>query len=138
MGFELYLDVYKDGEHCGISYQRALDAFEGFATILEPALWQVKYDETSSCDIYVSLAEDDASEVSSFMVERPCADRRLWESLFAIMRLGNVVLYYPGCSAPLVASEDVIPHLPHDMIDSLGQPLCIRSGEEIAIRIKSD
>ena len=56
---------------------------------------------------------------------------RLWDALYEVMKLGKVVLYFPGDAPPLIADESVARHLPADMVKALGQPRRVRSGAEI-------
>jgi hypothetical protein len=86
----------------------------------------------------VSRFQDNDKLIDGFTVNRPCRDRRLWRALFQVMRMGPVVLYYPGGRSPLVALESATQMLPPDMVDALGQPRVVRSGEEIAETIERD
>jgi hypothetical protein len=52
------------------------------------------------------------------------------------MRLGHVVLYFPGDAPPLAASKETGAHLPGDMKEALGEPRCVQSGQEIVEIIK--
>jgi hypothetical protein len=135
MSFEVYVDCFLRGESAAISRQRMLDAFGSFVTVLEPHIWSVQYDEINQCYIYMGEGQD---EVDGAMISRPCGDLRLWDSLFAIMQLGNVVLYYPGCRTVMVASEEVVEHLPAEMLESLGGAVTVHSGSEILRRIQAD
>lgn len=138
MSFEVFLGCYCHGELSGISRQQMKDLFGNWITREEPDLWRVEYDSSNRSTIYLTPCESDPSAIGHATVSRPAADPRLWDSLFQIMKLGNVVLYYPGCRALLVAEPTVASHLPADMIESLGTPVCVHSGAEIVARIRSD
>jgi hypothetical protein len=47
------------------------------------------------------------------------------------MKLGPVVLYFPGSTAPLVAQDAVRNELPVDMFEALGAARVVYSGTEI-------
>jgi hypothetical protein len=134
MSFEIYIQCFKDGEEsAGLSRKKIRAAFGPFVTETEPGFWQLKYDPSNSCEVLLAAK---GQMVTGFTVLRPCEDARLWESLIEILKLGNVVLYFPGEGCPLVADESVIPHLPADMVETLGRPKCIKHGAEIQQAIK--
>ncbi len=136
-GFEVFVQSFKAGEPAGLPRRAVRDAFGAYATESEPNFWRLRYDEVNHCDIYVSAHAGDETLVDGFMVSRPCGDGRLEDALAAILAFGNVVLYFPGCQAPLVARSSVIPHLPPDMVEALGQPVCVTNGNEICHHIES-
>ena len=47
------------------------------------------------------------------------------------MDLGNVVLYFPGDSPPLVRGESVAQHLPSEMVEAVGDPVRVSNAAEI-------
>ena len=98
----------------------------------EENFWQLRYDKVNWCDLYLGALEQDASKIESMMVSRPCVDGRLWDGLAAILKLGNVVLHFPGGAAPLFARVEVVEHLPPEMVKALGQPVCVATGKEIS------
>lgn len=53
----------------------------------------------------------------------------------AVMRLGPVVLYF-GDAPPLAANEITAEHMPEDMIEAMGRPRIVHSGQEILEVIK--
>jgi len=73
----------------------------------------------------------------SHLVHRPCGDHRLWDSLASILALGDVVLFFPGAQALLVAHSGVAQHLPPDMFEAFGQPVVVTSGNEILHAIQA-
>src|SRR6476469_9528051 len=112
MSFDVYLQSFHRGEFAGIPRQRLRDVFGAHLTETEPDYWQVRYDDANSCDLDLTAHDTDASMVRGFTVHRPCADRRLWDALASILALGDLVLYFPGGRAPLVAHSTVTQHLP--------------------------
>lgn len=131
MSLEVYLQSFHRGESAGIPRQQVRDAFGSHLAETESDYWQLRYDDANSCDLELTAHDADASLLLGLTVHRPCADKRLWEALAAILGLGDVVLYFPGGRAPLVANDTVIQHLPPEMIESLGQPIIVTSGREI-------
>jgi hypothetical protein len=131
MSFEVFVQCFDRGEPAGLPWASIRRLFPVVDAESEPDNWSVRYDALNRCSICVSPLESDTALVESLCVFRPCGDLRLWEALLAVMRLGAVVLYFPGNAPPLIASGDVAQHLPDDMIESLGQPKVVQSGQEI-------
>ena len=133
----MYMQVLDEGESAGIPHDSVRDAF-GAAFVAEsgPERWKVFYDAQNSCDVYLSL-DAGAGMVQGLSINRPCADLRLWDALASVLALGNVVLYFPGCKAPLIANFNARQHLPLDMIEALGEPIIAASGAEILREIQA-
>ena len=96
----------------------------------EPYRWSVRYDSKNTCETYVTAHPSHNESLTFLLVDRPCGDVRLWESLFAILKMGKVAVYFPG-GPPLVASEAVGASLPSEEVESMGQPRCVRSASDI-------
>jgi hypothetical protein len=109
----------------------------GFAVADTPDNWILHYDERNSCRLSMSPLTSNCELIHAICIERPCQDRRLWDSLLGVMQLGNVVLYWPGTDGPLIASEVVGRHLPADLVHSLGQPVRVQDGDGIRGRIEA-
>jgi hypothetical protein len=137
MSFDVYLQSFHRGDFAGVPRQRVRDAFGTHLTEAEPDYWQLRYDEANTCDIDLTPHDTDQSMVLGFTIHRPCADKRLWNALASILTLGDVVLYFPGGRAPLVASSRVTEHLPPDMVEALGQPVVVTTGREIQHAIET-
>jgi hypothetical protein len=136
VSFEVFLQCFEKGEPAGVPRDAIRPLFPVVEAESEPDYWCVRYDELNSCRISVTSLSSDTALVESLCVFRPCADMRLWDALTEVMRLGPVVLYFPGDAPPLVASEAASEQLPPEMIESLGRPRVVRSGQEIAEAIK--
>ena len=85
----------------------------------------------------VTSAGGDTALVESLCIHRPCGDTRIFDAVLSLLRMGSVVLVFPGDAPPLVASESVLPDLPSGMADSMRPPRCVRSAEEILQIIRS-
>jgi hypothetical protein len=130
MSFEVYLQCFGEGERLGISRAAVRSLFPVIEKESEPDYWRVRYDSKNSCDIGITAMALDKEMLKSFYVDRPCRDLRLWEGLFSVLRMGSVVMFWPG-GPPVVADDAVAGDLPKDMIDSMGQPKLARSVEEL-------
>jgi hypothetical protein len=136
MSFDVYVQVFDKGKPAGVPRGSVRDAFGTAVSESEPGRWGVFYDAQNSCDIYLSV-DAGTGMLRGLSVNRPCGDLRLWDALLSILKLGYVVLYFPGCKAPLVANFNVRQHLPHDLIEALGEPVVIGSGAEILREIQA-
>jgi hypothetical protein len=131
MSFELFLQCFDRGEPAGIPRVAIRSCFPIREADSELNRWSVRYDDTNSCEVYVDALSSDPDLVAGLMISRPCGDVRLWNALLAIMRLGRVTLYFPGGDEPLIASPETVPHLPPSMVEALGEPRVVTSGQEI-------
>ena len=98
----------------------------------EPGRWVVEYDATNQSDIYL---REDNEILMDFMVSRPCGDVRLWAALLAVLRMGQVAIFWPG-SPPLIASGRSAAGLSEGILENLGQPVFINCAEEFLEMLK--
>lgn len=135
MSFDLLFGCFTDGNPSRIPRAAVREAFGPCLREESNTSWVVDYGPAGASDIFVNPGP---GEITSISVVDPITDPRLWESLFRILQLGNVVLYYPDCSAPMIADDSVAQHLPRAMIESFGDPIRVESGDEILERIESE
>jgi hypothetical protein len=134
MGFEVYLQCFA-GESSGISRDSVRALFPIVEESSEPDHWSVRYDGVNSCRIHVTPAKSNNELITALGVSRPCGDVRFWESMLAILRMGSVILYWPG-GGPLVASQLVADELPQEITEMLGQAQCVHSARDIMDAIR--
>jgi hypothetical protein len=97
--------------------------------------WSVFYDRANSCNINLTPSKSDSELITSLAVNRPCGDVRFWESILAILRMGPVMLYWPG-GGPLVAGA-ALAEFPPEIAESLGQPTAVDSAQQIMDAIRA-
>ena len=97
----------------------------------EPDYWRVRYDPANTCMINVTSVKGDSTRIESLCIYRPCGNIRLFESILAILRMGSVILVFPGDAPPLMASALVAADVPTDLVESMGQPKCVHFAQEI-------
>ena len=131
MSFEAFIFCFKEGEPAGFPTERIRAAFGPFASDGPDNGWRLYYDERNYSDVTLMRHPTDERLILGFTVERPCGDSRLWDALASILALNNLVLIFPAGLPPLIASDNVVQHLPAEMIESMGQPRYVRSGAEI-------
>ena len=130
MSFELYLQCFGETERLGLSRDSIRALFPVDEASSEPDYWRLRYDSQNSCDIGVHSLPTDVTKLADFYVERPCRDIRLWDSLFTVLNMGSVVLFFP--EGPLIISKGISgTGIPQEMVDSLGPPVQVNSGEEL-------
>jgi hypothetical protein len=130
MSFDLYLNCFGETEKTGLTREAVRSLFPIEEGSSEPDFWRVRYGNADSCEISVTPLANDRSRLNFFHVNRPCGDSRLWESLYQILRMGSVVLFFPG--GPLILAQgNSASGLPPDMTESIGEPVYVDSGEAI-------
>ena len=131
MSFEVFLLCFGESEPAGIPRDAVRSLFPVIAEESKPDCWRVRYDDKNSCDIYPTVDKSNEKMLKSLMVHRPCGDLRLWDALLSVLRMGSVVMLWPG-GPPVVADEIVASSLPRDVTDSkIGPPRSVCSGDEI-------
>jgi hypothetical protein len=133
MSFDIYLQCVA-GDPVGIP-RTAVRALFPVDEKSAPDYWSVFYDRANSCNINLTPSKSDNELITSLAVNRPCGDVRFWESVLAILKMGPVMLYWPG-GGPLVGGN-LTAEFPAEIAESLGQPRSVDSAEEImdAIRV---
>jgi hypothetical protein len=129
MSFQIYLPCFGETENLGLSSAiRALLLVEEADS--ERDDWRLRYDGLNSRDIGVHPLLTDAGKLASLYVDRPCRGLRQRDSLFAILNMGGVALFFPG--GPLILAQGrSSAGLSEDMVESLGAPVQVDSGEAI-------
>ena len=129
MGFEVYVQCFGESVGSGISRAAVRRLFPVIEQESEPDYWRIHYDQTNSCTIAVTPIPSDKERLKSLFVERPCGDLRLWDALLSVLRMGRVVIFWPG-SPPIVSDAVLASELPKDMTNALGRVRIVTSGED--------
>jgi hypothetical protein len=96
MGFEVFVRCLDDDYSLAMPRAAVRALFPIVEEESEPDRWSVRYDSKNSCDISVTTHPSNDGRLTFLTVDRPCGDVRLWESLFAILKMGKVAIYFPG------------------------------------------
>jgi hypothetical protein len=91
--------------------------------------WSIHYDARNSCTIF--LEPFDAAHIHQLTIRSPCRDLRFWNSIKAVLGLGNVILHSPDGTRPLLLAKATSRHIPGRMLQALGKPLVVRTGKDI-------
>jgi hypothetical protein len=136
MGFEVFLQCFGASEQSGISRAAVRSLFPIVEAESKPDYWRVRYDDKNSCHISVKPLPSDTQVLKSLYVERPCGDLRLWAGLLAVLRMGSVVIFWPG-GPPVVADHELAAGLPQDLADAMGPAKSVSSVEQL-LRLVQD
>ncbi|MGC8642879.1 MAG: hypothetical protein ACP5XB_23725 [Isosphaeraceae bacterium] len=135
MGFDVYLVAFADKQPSGIPKSAILEIFG------DAVLWENDVDRTwqsprgFDCPVSLGDFKGDQTLVSCVSISKPLRDEALWDSLYRIMQLGNVALFFPGDNCPLIADESVASQLPE--FDCPWRPIVVGSGNEIVEQIRA-
>jgi|SRR5208282_623029 len=135
MSFDIFFQCIA-GEAPGIPRAAVCALFPMVEGSSESDDWSVRYDDKNSCRIRVTPSKSNPELITSLCVNRPCGDLRFWESALAILRMGPVILYWPG-GGPVVGAESLAAEFPQEIAESLGQPRCVSSAQEIMDAIRA-
>jgi hypothetical protein len=92
----------------------------------DDSCWVLRFRDGGVSELNVDAGPD----IDGFMVSRPPNSPELWRGIIEILKRTTSVLYWPGTPC-VVADASVIPHLPPDMIESLGEPVVTTDRDEI-------
>lgn len=134
MGFEVYVQWFGGSAESRIPVAAVRALFPIVEAESEPTLWRVRYDASNSCEIGITALESDVDKLESLYVDRPCVHPGLWHALSSLLRMGRVVIFWPG-GPPVVADAATGATLPREMLGSLGPPRTIQSGEELRLLV---
>ena len=133
MSFDVFVQCYGETEKLGLPRERVRALFPIVEEESGPDCWVVRYDDLNSSDIYVDA---ESEQFKGFMVNRPAGDIRFWQAQLTILRMGSVVMFWPG-SRPLLAQKSDAEELPEDIVESLGEPVFVERAEEFLELLKA-
>ena len=128
MSTEYYIQGYTDEQPDGIAVADVLAAFGKREGDHDNGFYRLRYDENAHCDASLTVRD---GLVTAICVHRPCHHQGLYRAIFEVLSKGPYVLFMPGGKAPLVARAEVAAHLPDDMVDALGAPVCVTDADRI-------
>jgi len=137
MSFEVHILAFNDGGPAWLPIQRIRDAFAPHVAEGPPYTWRLCYDGPNVNGVTVMRHPIDPSLLQGFSVDRPGADPRMWDTLASILASGPFALVFASGHPPLIGNSEVIRHLPPDLIQSMGQPRLVRSGQDILLEIRT-
>jgi hypothetical protein len=134
MSVEAFLWAFQEGDVTSLPLDKILATFADFTVGWQPADGVLRVcfgDEVNCCEIYCGSGSEASNSTKGLIIFRPVEHHDLWRSVLAIMRLGNVVLFFSDDTTPLFAIQDAPRHLPADLLESLGQPRFVECPDDI-------
>lgn len=132
------MNCFDQGHAAGMPEEAVRSAFSHFAADSESDHWRLRYDKANSCIIDVTRLDGTAGLISGLTLHRPCADPRLWDSIYRVMIAGQWVLFFPSEKPPIiVANSNHVKHMPVGMAESLGPVQVARSGQDVFMLVQS-
>ena len=132
MSFDIYISALSGGKITTIKRSIVTDAFAELIGIVDRVGWQLILPDWGLCSGHFYI--DDSLDVDSFSINRPPLVPVFAAALYTVMRQTPTVLMWPGIGPDprcCVADPAVIKEMPPDMIEALGMPTVVHSGEEI-------
>ena len=127
MSFSIYVNAFENEEWFHFPTAHLRSRFAPYLIRDDDGLWAISFDQgASKSDMYVN----DGIMTAGFAVNRPPADIEFWSIIAGILSDLPCVLYWPGGGA-VVGSLKTLPHLPKDMVESLGLPFVSTDAEQI-------
>ena len=132
MSIEVYVQFFDSGEPSHVATADVLAAI-GRPVVLDQSGWgTLSVGGVEWCGLTGVHGEN----TSNVCFHRPLIEPRLWVCIWQVLRLAHAVFYAPNDRRPLVASADTVAHLPVSLVESLGAPIVVRSGAEIAATMR--
>jgi len=131
MSFDVNLMRFKNGEPGVFPAKIVREIFGPFVDSRDGDTWFLEFPDGGGGEM---TAEDDyAQETNGISISSPCGSQ-IYDALYRVLQqVGGVLMWsFGGCA---VADTAVIPELPLEMLDQLGQPIVVRNGSEIVAAI---
>jgi hypothetical protein len=132
MSFDLNLISFKDGGPLPFPVSIVTDALEPFIRSPdEDGVCRLVFPDGGGGEIFAF--DKDETEVSDISIGS-ASGTDIYDALFEILSRTHSALIWSfgGCA---VADASVIPDLPDELIEDLGQPVIVKSGAEIAAAV---
>ena len=89
-------------------------------------------DEWPLQDCALRLTKGAENNVTHISVHRPTGDEVLWNGLFAVVRRGDAVFFFPSDHLiPVVSDPAAVGMMPEAMRESFGQPHIVHSAQQL-------
>lgn len=118
MSFEIYIDAFTNEEAGNFPASEVRRRFEAVIEGSILGCWRLAFAEGPS---YAEIPIPKGNLVQGFVVFNPPSYLEFWEIVAGFLADFGCVLFWPGGGA-VIASLDVLPHLPKDMVETLGIP----------------
>ncbi len=131
MSFDIFLGNFKNGASEPFPRSIVEEAFSRYIEQRETLGWILRFPDGGRADISI----DNTPMIRGLGVNRPPTSDTFWEGMFYILQRTTSVLFWAGDGC-VVASSDVVPELPRDLISSVGAPTVVTRPEQILATIQ--
>jgi hypothetical protein len=128
---DAYVNCFENGEFRSMSKQQIRDAFGSYCSDGGAVDWQLYYADQNIADIVLHRNAEDSTRLDDFVIIQPCRDIRLWDSLAKILKLGNFTLTFSTGKPLCIADAAVAKHVPAEIVQDMGQPVVVHTGQDI-------
>ena len=132
MSFDVYLSCFESGKNATFPFSLVESAFGSHAVIREPDFWVIDYGDEGRGDMYHDTG---SSDTSGFWVNRPPWSLDFWQGVLTLLQHTPSCLYWGG--GVVIAQPWMREHLPHELKESLGDPIIISTPEDIRQAIET-
>jgi hypothetical protein len=136
MSLDIFLSTVTGEEADNFDRGIAERAFKGIAADQDGEHWHLRTCSTTIL-IHDARPAPQHSKIAAVSANRPPSYEHVpefWEAMFEILVQTRTIMYWPA-GGPLphccIANPAMIPGVPADLIDALGEPAFVSSGEDI-------
>jgi hypothetical protein len=128
MGFDVFVERFQNGEPERVTNPHVWE-------LLREA-WEAPPDRHDYSRVRRGAGEadlhaaQDGEPIESLMFSRPAGGAEIFDLIVDVARAGGMVIYAPGIPICLIA-EGQRPHLPHDLVEAMGEPVFVATGAEL-------
>lgn len=116
MSESIYCQAHLNGDSQEIKVSEIIEAFLPYVVRTDEFGFEVEYDKLNSSFVYVDVTDETCS---SFSISQPCADKRLYMSIFKCLKLGNIISYWSDGDKFYITNQTTINHIPSEMNEFL-------------------
>jgi len=131
MSFDIWLDCFKEGDKDFFPTTILEKVFAPSHVGDDGTYWLLQFPDGVSCRVRIA----NEPMTAGFAINRPSGNG-LYDAIYEIMSRTQTVLSWSFGGAA-VANPSVIPHLPPEMIQSVGVPTVVHSGDDIIKAIEA-
>lgn len=128
MSIEYYIQGFREGEASGVGEADILGCFKLSKRDTLDGQYHLQY--TKNVDCHLSLTTQEGC-ITAICIHRPVNHPSLYESIFRVLSFQGYILFAPSGNGPVAVDKRIVPHLPVDLIENLGEVIFVQSDTEI-------
>ena len=130
MSFDVFVQYFSSGQSEMIPLDDIREIFAPYAKEESESILQIVYDGQNSTALYLYKTTKDR-KTEGFCINRPCADERLWKSVYDCMALGHCIVMWPGLEGVITDKMDTAKHIPQEIIEKTGRLIVVGDYKDI-------